>query len=994
MSAAKGMFITMYKLSKIELENFRVFKGKKPFELLNRTGKPYNFICIYGPNGTGKTALVDALEWLATGKLHRIDSDMQVQGKTYGGAILTHLEAYGKRQWANVTAHFIDCDGNPLQYKRSVRPRTDSSNDYLSGSCSGRGLSPTQILPYSRVAGFVSAEKPEQRFTSWAGLINPEDQSFALLANTYRLRSKMKSVLENIEGELGKITTALSNCNLDAELVSVLNNAILSYNETYREILPQEKQIVLLRQNESGIYLIPELSAIKALQLRVSSEMERIRTREQIFRQLIVRHPEYHKAEDELVNIDKSEKVNQEKIEKVLQKKEFDTLKRNVDSLYNTLAYLLKECIDDTNEQIRLNTAKKDKFEKEQKIWRQQLEQIEKETAHLKESNPNPAFQDAFERQKMLQSGLRSLAQIGNVIESQKFEVASTHAATLPQKYRQEIIDKVRELTAQDDAIQSIVKQRTQISQLIQEAESSCNEVIASIEQIRAQIINAQLKVCPVCQTEFASAESLLARIKQEFCSRDLAEARADYYAKDVLLKSFRDSYQSMVQSWDLTKQNISKELEKELSALNKEIKEISAKVEQFNRDISLLEERRQMLKTQMNTTMGFTGELTFDVFDSLINNIYQRLSEFHLQKQSMLDQLGTLFQRLRAVNLSLSQDITDRRQQLETALHLLPAQSEKINTLKASTQEYISKVDQLIAKCEMPDLSEVNPDELQTYKTKASELVQQRTTLKSIIEAYQNLLLNAQLVQQTAIEQINQQFSNEQKIKCILETKLSPSLINILSHETELLNYQKQYQNLSQQKDELEKKVEAAKRALEKIENLYNSMCSIQQKVVNQAFAGEMVNELYGLLEPNKDFPRLSFEIGFNSAERPELYINAHERGANDAIVLPELIFSTAQLNTISLCIFLSNALSNSGLDSQTLILDDPISSFDDINTVAFSDLLRILCVQNDWQIIFTTHDEKLFRLLQVKLSPEYHNSLFMQFKEKGQLVDILHTV
>lgn len=698
-----------------------------------------------------------------------------------------------------------------------------------------------------------------------------------------------------------------------------------------------------------------------------------------------------HKTKDELVSIDKLEKVCQEKIEKVLQKKEYDTLKRNLDSLYDTLTYLLKECTDDINEQIRLNTAQKDKFEKEEKIWRQQLEQIEKETTNIKESNPNLAYQDAVEQQKMLQSALGSLTQISNAIESQKYEIASTHAATLPQKYRQQVIDKVREMTVQDDEIQSIVKQRTQISQLIQEAESSCNEVIASIEQIRAQIINAQLKVCPVCQTEFASAESLLARIKQEFCSRDLAEARGDYYAKDVLLKSFRDSYQNMVQSWDLTKQNISKELDGELSALNKQIEEISAKVEQFNRGISLLEGRRQMLKTQLDTTMGFTGELTLDVFDSLIKNTYQRLSESHLQKESMLDQLGTLFQILRAVNLSLSWDTADGRQNLEMALHLLPTQSEKINTLKASTQEYISKVDQLIAKREMlPDLSEVNPDELQTYRTRGSELVQQRTILKSIIEAYQNLLLNAQLVQQTAIEQINQQFSDEQKNKCILETKISPSLINILSHETELLNYEKQYQNLSQQKDELEKKVEAAKRAFEKIENLYNSMCSIQKKVVDQAFAGEMVNELYGLLEPNKDFPRLSFEIGFNSAERPELYINAHGRGANDSIVLPELIFSTAQLNTISLCIFLSNALSNSGLDSQTLILDDPISSFDDINTVAFSDLLRILCVQNDWQIIFTTHDEKLFRLLQVKLSPKYHNSLFMQFKEKGQLVDI----
>lgn len=983
----------MYKLSKIELDNFRVFKGQKTFEFLNRTGSPYNFICVYGPNGSGKTAFVDALEWLATGKLHRIDSEMQVQGKTYEGAILTHLEAYNNDQRANVAAHFIDSNRDPLQYRRSVRLRRDSANDYLSGNCTGRGLSSTQILPYSRVAGFISAEKPEQRFTSWAGFIDPADQSFSLLTNTYRLRLKIKSVLGNIEGELGKITTAYSHCKLDAELVSVLNNAILSYNETYNEILPEEKPIVLLRQNESGIYLIPDLSSIKALQMRVSGVLERLRTREPILRQLINNYPGYHNAEDDLININKVEKIYQEKIEKILQKKEFDTLTRNLDSLYDALTHLLKECIDDINEQIKLSMAQKDKFEKEQKVWRQQLEQIEKETLDLKESDPNPSYQDAVERQKMLQSSLAGLTQIGLEIESQKFEDASARTVVLPQKFRKEILEKIHDLTLQNDTIQSIIKQRTQISQQIQEAESSCNEVIASIEQIRAQIISAQLKVCPVCQTEFSSAESLLACIKQEFCSKDLAEARAEYHAKDVLLKSYRDSYESMVQSWGSLKQNTCKDLEGELSTLNKEIEEISVKVEQFHHGISILDERRQMLKAQLNTTMDFTGEFTLDVFDSLIKNTNQRLSGSHLQKETMLTQLGTLSERLHVVMLCLSGEITDAQQQLETSLHLLPMQSEKINTLKTYIQEFISKVDQLASKREMlSDLSEVNLDELQTYKTKVIELIQQQTTLKTVIDAYQNLLLNAQLVQQTAIEQMNQQFSIEQNIKGILETKILPSLINILSHETELLTYQKQYQNLIQQKDILEEKVEAAKRAFEKIDTLYNSMRFIQQRVVDQAFAGKMVNELYRLLEPNKDFPQLSFKIDFNSAERPELYINAHERDANDSIVLPELIFSTAQLNTISLCIFLSNALSNSHLDSQTLILDDPISSFDDINTVAFSDLLRILCVQNDWQIIFTTHDEKLFRLLQVKLSPEYHNSLFLQFKGKGQLVDIRH--
>jgi DNA repair exonuclease SbcCD ATPase subunit len=532
----------MHKLSKIELENFRVFKGYNPFEFINRTGEPYNFICIYGPNGTGKTSLVDALEWLATGKLHRIDSDMQVQGKTYEGAILTNSEAYISRQWANVTAHFKDSNVEYSQ-RRSVRPRIDSANDYLSGSCTGRGLSSVQILPNSKVAGFVSAEKPEQRFTSWTEFVNPKDQSFTLMANTYRLRSKIKSVLDNTEAKLREIKAALSKCSLDAKLILILNDAISSYNEDYRTIFPNEKSIALLRQNDSGIYQIPDLSAIKALQLRVAGELERLRTREPIFKQLINGYHKFQKAIDDLADINKTERIYQEKIENIQHKNEFITLTRNLDALYEALTHRLIECINDTKEQISQSTAHKSKFEKEQQIWRQQLEQIEHEIGNLKASNPNPAYQEAVERQEILKISLESLTKISNAIKSRKFEVASTHAVALPEKYRPKVVEVIRQLAVQDSIIQSTTEQRAQISQRIQEAESSCNEIVASIEQIRALIMNAQLNVCPVCQTEFASTDLLLARIKQEFCSKDLAEARADYYAKEVLLKSFHDSY-------------------------------------------------------------------------------------------------------------------------------------------------------------------------------------------------------------------------------------------------------------------------------------------------------------------------------------------------------------------------------------------------------------------------------------------------------------------
>lgn len=184
----------MYKISKIELDNFRVFRGHKTFNFLNQANKPYNFICIYGPNGSGKTSFVDALEWLSTGKLHRIQNDMHVQGDTFKGPILTNIEAYSKQQWADVTAHFLSGDEERQQH-RVLRPRANSINDYLAGNCRDRGLSPMQIFPYSKVAGFVSATKPEDRFSTWTEFVNSDEQNYYLLENAYHLKSKIESLL-------------------------------------------------------------------------------------------------------------------------------------------------------------------------------------------------------------------------------------------------------------------------------------------------------------------------------------------------------------------------------------------------------------------------------------------------------------------------------------------------------------------------------------------------------------------------------------------------------------------------------------------------------------------------------------------------------------------------------------------------------------------------------------------------------------------------------
>lgn len=71
-----------------------------------------------------------------------------------------------------------------------------------------------------------------------------------------------------------------------------------------------------------------------------------------------------------------------------------------------------------------------------------------------------------------------------------------------------------------------------------------------------------------------------------------------------------------------------------------------------------------------------------------------------------------------------------------------------------------------------------------------------------------------------------------------------------------------------------------------------------------------------------------------------PELYIKtlADKREPYH----PELFFSTAQLNTVALSSFLSRALSLTEIPIGTIVIDDPVGHFDDMNILGFADLME----------------------------------------------------
>lgn len=85
--------------------------------------------------------------------------------------------------------------------------------------------------------------------------------------------------------------------------------------------------------------------------------------------------------------------------------------------------------------------------------------------------------------------------------------------------------------------------------------------------------------------------------------------------------------------------------------------------------------------------------------------------------------------------------------------------------------------------------------------------------------------------------------------------------------------------------------------------------------------------------------------------------------------IPLPTKVLSSSQANSLAVSIFLAFNLGMPAVPLETVILDDPIQSLDDVNLLGLVDLLRRLETQR--QLVVSTHNERLAQLLKRKLRP-----------------------
>jgi len=175
---------------------------------------------------------------------------------------------------------------------------------------------------------------------------------------------------------------------------------------------------------------------------------------------------------------------------------------------------------------------------------------------------------------------------------------------------------------------------------------------------------------------------------------------------------------------------------------------------------------------------------------------------------------------------------------------------------------------------------------------------------------------------------------------------------------------------------------------AKENMNLLKRTYPSVLKVLIKENLDVDLFNQIYELLNPHRRFKIIDFNV---DVSHNKIGINFNAKHSK-ITARPEFLFSSAQLNTFGICMFLSMALRQNWLDLDTILIDDPIQNLDDINILSFVDFLRSLLDSkaSKKQIVLSTHDERFYDLM-IKKFQDYNVKSF-RFESYGKLIpDVL---
>ena len=534
------------------------------------------------------------------------------------------------------------------------------------------------------------------------------------------------------------------------------------------------------------------------------------------------------------------------------------------------------------------------------------------------------------------------------------------------------------------EKLQLLVKEYKSTVADAKKASSVCEKadnVLVEIQNmgIYFQSLHKENCECPLCHTKFDSPETLQSLMcETSSMTSELASHRRALLERERIIN---EDYRKICDE-------VSVAIHKRKSILSENINDISEiknrTAESFNlfkEKMHVEEEEKRILLEALaskgidHTIMGYTPTQVNSYYDSIID-----------QRKKLEELLSVYTNRINYLDRRTKQSIID----IEVCNKVIDDMNQNKDLLSMeqfwSNQQGDFDEAYEILKTQIRHLTE-NVERTKEEIKKVEYVTQHDVTVK------REFIRNA-VVEQKSIKSELQEFiglleyddSEANKRESALKARINQfsqlcELLQQIIEENGARNYYAEYKSKVKEHEKLELQKQKSQENIQKQNEIINEIKEELQTLLAEYFGQSSMDEIYQKIDAHDIMKHLRYELSFNDNQKGELVIHALENIADNTDYRPEIYFSTAQLNTVAFSSFFSRALNTyTQLPIQSIFIDDPIGSYDDMNVLGFADLIRSLLESSKCQIVMSTHDETVFRILKRKLNREYYSSCFIE--------------
>ncbi|WP_066019459.1 MULTISPECIES: AAA family ATPase [Clostridium] len=298
------------------------------------------------------------------------------------------------------------------------------------------------------------------------------------------------------------------------------------------------------------------------------------------------------------------------------------------------------------------------------------------------------------------------------------------------------------------------------------------------------------------------------------------------------------------------------------------------------------------------------------------------------------------------------------------------------LNNRNSKISESIDNYKRIYKKVFNKEFSDFNEQEIKKIDIAKSKIILGRMK-KNYGEKYKiyDITIDALIEKLNSIKKSLEQ-SDEENNMSILKKKINEldGIINILNkivpykfkkENRELLDG---YIKYSKKENILKEDFNKFDQCKKDIEIISTNAIEYQRTMIEKRLnSNQLIQFIYEKINPHPFFRRIG--IDYRDAKGGGKWINIMDKDGENIFL--DHIFSLAQLNTLSLSIFLGLSLNQRISKLNQFFLDDPIQSMDDINILSFIDLLRAILDSKkiDSNIVLSTHDSNFAQLLAIKM-------------------------